>query len=355
MKTFATLALPFLAFLLTFFPQSGESAYTRGYASSSTTAERSRQGGYEVVIKLEDAFGEVGEDLKLIKDLAADMRVVKALLEDVSQDVKELRQLGPDTENLIEGSNTDRRVSQHSFSSGRNRTPPYRPQWEVSLPKLNCAELRLSGQKRSGVYSIQPDRTQATFETYCDMTTDGGGWTVIQRRGVLNVPKAVRENFYRTWKEYENGFGSVRSDYWLGLDKIFMLTQDCSHELIVNVTGWDNTSKFARYGRFNISGKQDSYRLAIANYTGNAGDGLLQHNKMRFSTYDKQNDQNGDENCAELYRGAWWYKDCFWSNLNGEYSDDGANGVMPTRSGMEWSSRHFYSYMKTEMKIRPKC
>lgn len=84
------------------------------------------------MIKLEDAFGEVGEDLKLIKDLAADMRVVKALLEDVSQDVKELRQLGPDTENLIEGSNTDRRVSQHSFSSGRNRTPPYRVRFQIN-------------------------------------------------------------------------------------------------------------------------------------------------------------------------------------------------------------------------------
>lgn len=144
------------------------------------------------------------------------------------------------------------------------------------------------------------------------MTTDGGGWTVIQRRGVLNVPKSIRENFYRSWKEYESGFGSVRSDYWLGLEKIHALTQKCNNELIVNLTAWDNASKFARYGNFNISDKEESYKLGIANYSGNAGDGLLQHNKMKFSTYDRQNDYNGDESCAVLYHGAWWYKDCFW-------------------------------------------
>lgn len=39
---------------------------------------------------------------------------------------------------------------------------------------------------------------------------------MFQRRGVLNIPKVARESFYRNWREYENGFGSVRSDYWLG-------------------------------------------------------------------------------------------------------------------------------------------
>ena len=32
------------------------------------------------------------------------------------------------------------------------------------------------------------------------------------------------ENFYRGWTEYENGFGNVKGEHWLGLKKISYLT-----------------------------------------------------------------------------------------------------------------------------------
>ena len=32
------------------------------------------------------------------------------------------------------------------------------------------------------------------------------------------------ENFYRGWTEYENGFGNVKGEHWLGLKKISCLT-----------------------------------------------------------------------------------------------------------------------------------
>lgn len=51
------------------------------------------------------------------------------------------------------------------------------------------------------------------------MTTEGGGWTVIQRRGVAIPPKGFgeeRESFARNWDEYEKGFGSLHKDFWLG-------------------------------------------------------------------------------------------------------------------------------------------
>jgi len=48
------------------------------------------------------------------------------------------------------------------------------------------------------------------------MENEGGGWTSIQRRGVIVEPKRTRESFYKNWEDYENGFGNPEKDYWIG-------------------------------------------------------------------------------------------------------------------------------------------
>jgi ficolin len=71
---------------------------------------------------------------------------------------------------------------------------------------------------------------------------------------------------------------------------------------------------------------------------------------MNFTTYDRDNDQWGS-NCAVSYQGAWWYKSCHHSNLNGLYLKAGEKSP----NGMKWYylKNDNRSMKKSEMKIRP--
>ena len=155
---------------------------------------------------------------------------------------------------------------------------------------------------------------KGSFNVYCDMHTDGGGWTVFQRRQDGSV------DFYRGWNDCKSAFGQLTAEFWLGNDKIHRMTAAGPRSLRVEVEDWNGVRAYAKYGKFKIGGEQAKYRLEVGSYSGTEGDSLTtRHNNMTFSTKDRDNDGASSFDCAQANRGAWWYGYCHSSNLKGQY------------------------------------
>ncbi|XP_075435151.1 ficolin-1-like [Ascaphus truei] len=209
----------------------------------------------------------------------------------------------------------------------------------------NCKELLNQGSFLSGWYTIYPDGKKP-LTVLCDMDTDGGGWIVFQRRWDGSV------DFFRDWNSYKRGFGSQLSEFWLGNDNIHSLTSSGTFQLRIDLTDFENKYSFAAYDAFGISGELENYKLILGNFTGgSAGDSLGYHNDRPFTTKDKDNDIYGT-NCADEFKGAWWYGSCHNANLNGLYLRGPHSSYA---DGVNWGTGKGdkYSYKVTEMKFRP--
>ena len=182
------------------------------------------------------------------------------------------------------------------------------------------------------MYTVNPTN-KASFEVYCDMKTDGGGWTVFHKR----FNGAV--DFYRGWEEYKNGFGDIRGEFWLGNEKVHQLTAIPS-QLRVEIKTKNDGTKYAKYSTFTVTNKASNYTLFVGFYSGTATDQLAWHNDMAFSTKDRDNDEDSG-NCAVNSKGAWWYNKCYHSNLNTNYGE---------RSSYNWN---WGPLLGSEMKLKP--
>ena len=199
----------------------------------------------------------------------------------------------------------------------------------------------------TGIHLLRP--VQSTVEAYCDMDTDGGNWTVFQRRDDIKP----HQDFYLGWTEYKHGFGNLTGEFWWGLDYLWQLTsvEDKRYELRIDLEAFDGSTAHAVYQDFRISSEEDGYRLRASDYSGDAGDSLQYNVNQQFWTRDRDNDGRFDVSCGEQQQGPWWYGEyCGDSSLNGRYL--GRDGYDVT--GIWWYSwKKLQSLKKTELKIRP--
>ncbi|XP_060582165.1 ficolin-1-like [Ruditapes philippinarum] len=157
------------------------------------------------------------------------------------------------------------------------------------------------------------------------METDGGGWTIFHRRMDGSV------DFYRKFTEYENGFGNVDGELWLGLQYIQELAEQGSTEIRLDMTRNDSTTGHETCPDFKLT-EGTKYKLNIGpcKVAGFLGKGFAYYYRNSFSTNDRDLDMSSGRNCAVEYHGAWWYHDdSTWVNLNGLYVAPGTECEFP--------------------------
>ena len=153
--------------------------------------------------------------------------------------------------------------------------------------------------------------TFVTANVYCDMSTDSGGWIVIQRNR-----KNSQLNFNKNWREYEEGFGDLNKDFWTGLELMHTLTQRGQWEMRVDYQKNDKTWSYLHYNQFSVGSASEEYSLTVGGFTGSIPSlNALYYNGTKFSTLDNDNDVS-TINCATEIKSGYWYKNCEYINLN---------------------------------------
>ena len=203
---------------------------------------------------------------------------------------------------------------------------------------------QLAGPPPTGIYDVIPACEKIPFlvhhslQARCDMDVDGGVWMVIQRR-----VSGGTEDFERTWKEYEDGFGQLNGEFWYGLRNIHCLTNRDDVELRIDMTRTDGIEMAWVYQTFRVAGSDDKYSLEIGEGEGPGTlDGMAYHNGRPFTTHDHDNDARNN-NCAVGY-GGFWFGNCAHAFLNGPHG-----GRFKWYDGSAWRA-----LSSAEMKIRPK-
>ncbi|CAB1346120.1 unnamed protein product, partial [Coregonus sp. 'balchen'] len=197
----------------------------------------------------------------------------------------------------------------------------------------DCTQIKtLSPQATSGVYVIQPAGVTSPFK---------------RRTGAEVL-------FNRKWAKYEQGFGNLQKDHWLGLSKVFALTKGgmgLRSTMRVDLWDFEGGTAFAEYSDFRLGTENEAYYLNVGAYRGNAGDAIrgnytgIDQNGFGFSTTDKDNDGCspcifGDiaENTCSFSEGGggWWYSRCGSASLNGDWHPAGEHNGWA--SGLHWET-----------------
>ena len=171
--------------------------------------------------------------------------------------------------------------------------------------KRDCLDLLNNGFNKDGVYYI--GFTGSPRKVFCDMTTQGGGWIVMQKHFDGSV------DFYRNWETYKNGFGDIYGEHWLGNDFVHQYTNSHSTEMLSEATAFDGGRAATILNGFRLG--DEALTQYIFQYDGctvlTSGTNYAVCSNwvkdLKFSTFDFENDNDDEYNCVDHFNGgAWW-------------------------------------------------
>ena len=127
--------------------------------------------------------------------------------------------------------------------------------------------------------------------------------------------------FNRSWEEFKAGFNDSKGNYWIGNERLSQLTLTDRYTLRFELQQRNLNWYWAEYSYFTVLGESRNYTLLVSGYSGNAGDALSYHNRMMFTTYDRDNDpwksSSYNDNCAVALGAGFWYNGCSSCRVNG--------------------------------------
>lgn len=144
----------------------------------------------------------------------------------------------------------------------------------------------------SGFYTL--NYKSWSLDVICDADTDGGGWLVILNR------KGGYEDFYQHWTKYADyGIGSPPTEYILPLRFLNEYLSLSTFEMLEEMRE-GNEEAWALHSYFLIGSEEEKFKLQVGAYeptSTTGGDNLAYENKMKFSTFDQDNDLHSNS-CA---------------------------------------------------------
>ncbi|XP_053389529.1 ficolin-1-A-like, partial [Mercenaria mercenaria] len=153
----------------------------------------------------------------------------------------------------------------------------------------------------------------------CDVTCESGSQLRIRS---CNNPAPKNGGHYCFGNNTESKV--CQKDLCPGLKTVQEIAAQGRTELRLDLTASGGKQVYEVFDHFRLGNAPD-YTLHIDHGVGTAGDhyGLSFQNSMKFYTYDHDNTYS----CAQNHGGGFWFSNCAYVNLNGQFAHGGDKGV----------------------------